>query len=189
MANKQWYFSKGDDHQQGPVSVQELNRLAESGELKSDDLIWKEGMDEWLPASRMKGLTFAGSSTGSQTSPESKPFDAESIKSTFRDAKKMADEATGFLWFLDLKFSRLVSATIIRVVWTIYLVLVALMLVLGLVVGLLRYPILEAMLYFVASVIGSILWTLMFRVVLEGFMVIFHIAEHVREMKEKLEPE
>lgn len=56
MGDAQWHYSRSDDHQAGPVSATELNRLAEAGELRSDDLVWKEGMAEWVPASRIKGL-------------------------------------------------------------------------------------------------------------------------------------
>lgn len=58
VSNNEWHYSTGDDHQQGPVAATELNRLAAAGELRPDDLVWKEGMDEWVPASRVKGLDF-----------------------------------------------------------------------------------------------------------------------------------
>lgn len=189
MANEQWYFSKGDNQQQGPVSVQELSQLAESGELGPDDLIWKEGMDEWLPAGRLKGLKFAASSTDSQTSPEPKPFDAESIKSTFREAGMKANEAAGFLWFLDLKFNRFVSVSIIRVIWTLYLALVTSALVLGIIGGTLAYPFTRTPSVSIGTVLGVVFLSLMFRVFLETIMVIFRMAEHLRTINEKLESE
>lgn len=87
MANDQWLYSKGDDHQQGPVSAKEIEQLAQSGELRPDDLVWKEGMDEWVPADRIKGLTFASPAPDAPAGgPEAKRFDAESLQSTFEDA-------------------------------------------------------------------------------------------------------
>lgn len=50
-----WKYSR-DGHQKGPVSTAQLKQSAASGELLSTDLIWKEGMEEWVPARRLKGL-------------------------------------------------------------------------------------------------------------------------------------
>ena len=54
MAN-QWHYTKGDERI-GPVSSDDLKQLAASGELKPDDLIWKDGLEDWKPASQLKGL-------------------------------------------------------------------------------------------------------------------------------------
>jgi hypothetical protein len=40
----------------GPVSSDDLKQLAAAGELTADDLIWKEGLDDWKPAGQLKGL-------------------------------------------------------------------------------------------------------------------------------------
>ena len=50
-----WYYAK-DDEQQGPISTQDLRQLATNGKLTPDDYVWKEGMEEWTPASQLKGL-------------------------------------------------------------------------------------------------------------------------------------
>lgn len=54
MAN-QWYYNR-EGQQQGPISDFELRKLANDGTLKTEDLIWKEGMAEWRKAGSMKGL-------------------------------------------------------------------------------------------------------------------------------------
>lgn len=51
----QWYYAI-DGQQAGPVSSKELKALADDGELKGGDLVWKEGMPDWLPASQVQGL-------------------------------------------------------------------------------------------------------------------------------------
>ena len=51
----EWYYSaEGEEH--GPVSAAELRQFATSGQLQSDDLVWKEGLDEWVEARKIKGL-------------------------------------------------------------------------------------------------------------------------------------
>lgn len=50
-----WHYISGGQ-QQGPVSSEQLRQLAATGQLASDDLVWKEGMDDWMPASKVKGL-------------------------------------------------------------------------------------------------------------------------------------
>lgn len=52
----EWYYAK-DDQQHGPVPEAELYRLARSGELSPDDLIWNPAMgDRWAPASTFPDL-------------------------------------------------------------------------------------------------------------------------------------
>src|SRR5690349_25171905 len=50
-----WYYAQ-DDEQKGPISGTDLRQLASSGKLSAEDLVWKEGMAEWVPAQKVKGL-------------------------------------------------------------------------------------------------------------------------------------
>jgi GYF domain 2/Bacterial protein of unknown function (DUF898) len=56
---QEWYFMRGDQ-QGGPVPAARLKELATAGRLQPDDLVWKEGMAEWVPARTIKGLFPAG---------------------------------------------------------------------------------------------------------------------------------
>ena len=51
----EWYYAR-NKKQHGPVSSAGLKELAQSGELRPTDLIWKEGLPEWTPASSIKNL-------------------------------------------------------------------------------------------------------------------------------------
>lgn len=55
MAEVQWYYAR-DDQPMGPVSAAELKQLVEAGELKPDDLLWREGMEAWTTAVNLRGL-------------------------------------------------------------------------------------------------------------------------------------
>lgn len=48
----QWYYSK-NAAQLGPVSLDELRAKLASGELLRTDMVWREGMPDWRPASAM----------------------------------------------------------------------------------------------------------------------------------------
>jgi hypothetical protein len=48
----QWYYSK-NAAQLGPVSLDELRAKLASGEVLSTDMVWREGMPDWRPASAM----------------------------------------------------------------------------------------------------------------------------------------
>ena len=52
-----WYW-KNAQHQepQGPISAHELKHLALSNRLHRTDLVWKQGMQEWVQANRLRGL-------------------------------------------------------------------------------------------------------------------------------------
>lgn len=51
----EWHYSV-QGNRSGPVGAAELKRLADSGRLSPADLVWKEGLQNWVPASNVKGL-------------------------------------------------------------------------------------------------------------------------------------
>src|SRR5687768_1462149 len=59
IAMAQWHYASGGT-QTGPVTEAALKQAALTGLLAPSDMIWKEGMAEWVPASRLKGLFPAG---------------------------------------------------------------------------------------------------------------------------------
>jgi hypothetical protein len=57
MTNE-WHYIQ-DGQPQGPVTSMQLHQFAAAGRLKGTDLVWKEGMAEWTPASAMEFLATA----------------------------------------------------------------------------------------------------------------------------------
>ncbi|MEZ6045963.1 MAG: RDD family protein [Planctomycetaceae bacterium] len=53
-----WYY-KIDGEEHGPVTSDDLRKMAVAGTLASNDLVRKEDMQDWVPANRLKGLEFA----------------------------------------------------------------------------------------------------------------------------------
>lgn len=74
-----WYYNQGGQ-QRGPISDSQLKRLASGGQLRPADLIWKEGLAQWVPASKVKGL-FAGK--GRATNLSSVPPSTAPVEATF----------------------------------------------------------------------------------------------------------
>jgi hypothetical protein len=56
MASPEWYVARPGQQQVGPVSAQQLKQMAASGQVSGSDLVWKQGMPQWVPASQIKGL-------------------------------------------------------------------------------------------------------------------------------------
>lgn len=67
MADAIWYYAV-EDEEKGPVTAAQLKALAGSGKLKSDDLVWREGLDDWKPAREISGL-FTGTAAKTTTRP------------------------------------------------------------------------------------------------------------------------
>lgn len=44
----QWYYDK-NGQQLGPVPTNQLQSLIQSGQLRGNDLVWREGMTDWMP--------------------------------------------------------------------------------------------------------------------------------------------
>jgi uncharacterized protein DUF4339 len=55
QAASSWYLARGDK-QYGPLGNRELLLLAERGELKQDDLLWRPGFSSWQPAREIGDL-------------------------------------------------------------------------------------------------------------------------------------
>lgn len=50
-----WYYAVGNE-QKGPVTEADLKIQFATNRLTGETLIWKEGMDNWLPASQVPGF-------------------------------------------------------------------------------------------------------------------------------------
>lgn len=77
-----WFYHR-NGVQNGPVDSAELRRLARSGQLLPTDLIWKQGMPQWVPASSGKGLfaDHSGIQSGVPTPGDIPPFPVINTKS------------------------------------------------------------------------------------------------------------
>lgn len=51
----QWYVGRGGERS-GPFSSDQLRSLVEKGQLAAGDLVWKEGMAEWIDCAKVQGL-------------------------------------------------------------------------------------------------------------------------------------
>ncbi|MAB88778.1 MAG: hypothetical protein CMJ90_04880 [Planctomycetes bacterium] len=55
MPTDDWHYIRGDQ-QFGPVPFQILQDLARTGDVSAEDLIWCEGMPDWVAAESIQGL-------------------------------------------------------------------------------------------------------------------------------------
>ena len=53
----EWFFARGGAHQ-GPVRLSELQRMAGTGEIDPETLVWRSGMEQWTPGSWIAELHF-----------------------------------------------------------------------------------------------------------------------------------
>ena len=52
-----WYYAVNNE-QKGPVNESEIKTQLASGKLPPDSLVWKDGMDNWTPASQVPAFAF-----------------------------------------------------------------------------------------------------------------------------------
>jgi hypothetical protein len=77
-----WYYTR-EGQAMDPVSAEELKRMAAAGKLKPTDMIWKEGMAQWVRASTAKGLFQGGNGeTAASPAPASR---SEAVKPVRED--------------------------------------------------------------------------------------------------------
>ncbi len=74
----QWHYQQGEQSR-GPVTGAELKGLAAAGTLLPTDLVWKDGMDKWVPARSLKGLFPPGCAATAVPVPTT-PTSAEAVR-------------------------------------------------------------------------------------------------------------
>ena len=85
---QQWYWTQ-NGQRNGPVDTAELKELARSGRLRPTDMIWREGLPNWVSATQAKGLfqdqtSVAGGIPASTPAPPMQPGSAELGKIQFQ---------------------------------------------------------------------------------------------------------
>lgn len=56
---KDWYFGSGDKPV-GPFTFGQIREMVMTGKLSSNDIVWKEGMNDWVPISSIPDFQIAG---------------------------------------------------------------------------------------------------------------------------------
>src|SRR4051812_10106663 len=59
MAEANWFYVRAGQ-QQGPTDLQSLSDLIRRGEIQPTDLVWRDGMPDWTPATQVPELAYAG---------------------------------------------------------------------------------------------------------------------------------
>jgi chemotaxis protein histidine kinase CheA len=62
LMSQEWFYTKDRKGKFGPVSPTELRGLLEAGRLQATDMVWKQGMKEWMPVNAIEEMLFGGSS-------------------------------------------------------------------------------------------------------------------------------
>src|SRR5262245_36400515 len=67
-----WYYAR-DGAQTGPVSFDDLKAAVGAGQIRPDDLVWREGTPDWVPAKAVPGLIAAPAAPPSPPPSPSRP--------------------------------------------------------------------------------------------------------------------
>ncbi len=78
MSDAIWYYAQ-DDREHGPVTAAYITGMARTGKLRPDDLVWREGMEDWRPARIIKGLFTARDEKGGVATAEPDTTEVESL--------------------------------------------------------------------------------------------------------------
>jgi hypothetical protein len=65
VAELVWYYARGGV-ERGPFTLTQIRALANASKLRPDDLVWKEGMDNWTAAREVNELFPAAGLVGDQ---------------------------------------------------------------------------------------------------------------------------
>jgi hypothetical protein len=92
----QWYYSKNGT-QLGPVPQGELISKLATGEISPTDLVWREGMGDWLPAARVTEFQGISAASAPVISPNpSSPYAAPA--SPYAPQVGSTENIPNYLW-------------------------------------------------------------------------------------------
>jgi hypothetical protein len=85
-----WFYTK-DGTRFGPIDAAKLKQLADSGVIRPDDLVWKQGVKQWAKAAAVKGLfdaqaVAAGVGVFHQTEPLEEATDIDTVAGSGTDS-------------------------------------------------------------------------------------------------------
>lgn len=181
---EQWYYTR-NKQQQGPVSPEQLRQLAGAGQIGPSDMVWKDGMEKWMPANQIAGL-FPGRHTP-VTGKQPPPVEQAGPPQPSVSIAPSPVPVTQAMTFLDLDFTRYVTTAIVKWIWRIWLILVGIGLIAGTVSILWQFPVLQAVLALIGLLLMWTLLTLAVRIWLETIAVIFRATEYLRDMNARSE--
>ncbi|MGE0759870.1 MAG: DUF4339 domain-containing protein [Pirellulaceae bacterium] len=73
MSEPVWYYARGEV-ERGPFTSPQIKALAQAGKIRRDDLVWKEGMENWTAAHELRELFPAESFAGETAKPATGPL-------------------------------------------------------------------------------------------------------------------
>ena len=56
--SQSWYYARGNE-QFGPVTLEQLQGLIGAGDVQHSDMVWMQGMSQWMPAERIAMMNSA----------------------------------------------------------------------------------------------------------------------------------
>ena len=92
MSDKIWFFARGDT-EHGPVTAKQIKALAETGKLRDDDLVWREGMPDWTLAAEVSEIFETESTATPDSTDLSDPSHDEGLHDPRLPSKSDASQA------------------------------------------------------------------------------------------------
>ncbi len=89
MANE-WFYTQNGQQAPAPVSAAELKRLAVTGQLLPTDLVWREGMANWVTAATIRDLFPASAAPEKSVTPRPTSRPARSETAAEKPKEKAA---------------------------------------------------------------------------------------------------
>lgn len=88
MSDAKIWFYECDGERLGPVASVELKALAANQTISSETLVWKQGLSDWIPASRINGLFAQAALPPPLPVKAQAPTATDALKTQFSDLRK-----------------------------------------------------------------------------------------------------
>ena len=153
--------------------------MLKNNSLSPEDLVWKNGLPKW---SKIKFVEEFAGFCGAQDGPPDID-DGISVAKVIGTTTKTAKQVSQKLWFLDLKFEQFATPRLIGAVFLLWMLMCVVSFAGTMVYAVITMPIWLAAIVMTGNLLASLLSAICVRVILETFLVMFRMVEHLENLK------
>jgi uncharacterized RDD family membrane protein YckC len=139
----QWYYSFGGQ-QYGPVPLDAISQFAAAGRLSPNDLVWQQGMPEWVPLSQLAGVLPRSAPAPHQFPPQTHPQTyspnpyAAPARAAYAASSMQGGHSPQYAGFGARFLAALIDGLISQAIWLVAVLLLSI--VLGVIIGVIGPP-------------------------------------------------
>ena len=179
--DKLWYYAvSGSSEKQGPIPEEQLRALIASGELHPNDLVWTDGMANWIAIAQVSALQGAAGPATPTAAPAAQAFPSTPQVASAAGPSGVPQGLEGWMTFvavMNIIGGVFNCLSCVGIIWGVFMIIAGTSLLgaknaLGLANGIptdlapffakLKTTLLMTGIFYIISIVGMVIWFIFF---------------------------